>query len=97
MLVSWGYKPANVPMDPKLNLNASDGDLLPDQSQYQCLVGRLLYLTLSRPDITYVVHRLSSQFVSQPRVLHFQAAHHLLRYLKANPGQGLFFASSSSM
>ena len=56
----------------------------------------MLYLTLSRPDITFVVHRLS-QFVSKPRVPHLTAAHHLLRYLKARPGQGLFFPTSSSL
>ena len=67
-----GAKPVVLPMDPKLQLNRSNGEPLSasNHSQYRCLIGRLLYLTLSRPDITFVVHRLS-QFVSQPR------AHHL--------------------
>ena len=91
-----GCKPAKVPMDPKVRLNASDGDLLTDISQYRRLIGRLLYLNLSRPDITFAVHKLS-QFLAQPRLPHLQAAHHLLRYLKSNPGQGLFFSSSSSL
>ena len=85
-------------MDPNTPLTFSNGDLLSlaEHSQYRRLVGRLLYLTLSRPDITFVVHHLS-QFVSQPRVPHLQAAHHLVWYLKSNPGQGLFFAISSSL
>ena len=80
-------------MDPKLNLTTSDGPLLSDFSQYKRLIGRLLYLTLSRLDITYAVHKLS-QFLAHPRESHLQAAHHLLRYLKSNPGQGLFFSAS---
>ena len=59
-------KTATVPMDPKVQLNSTDGVPLTDSSQYRRLVGRLLYLTLSRPDIMFAVHRLS-QFVSKPR------------------------------
>ena len=83
-------------MDPKASLNATDGDLLPDGSQYRRLIGKLLYLTLSRPDITYVVHKLS-QFSSTPCEPHLKAVHHLLRYLKQSPGQGLFFSALSPL
>ena len=89
-------KPGSVPMDPKLQLNANDGDLLDDASQYRRLMGRFLYLTLSRPDITFAVHKLN-QFLSKPRQPHLKAAHHLLRYLKSAPGEGLFFPTSSSL
>ena len=81
-------------MDPKLKLTAMQGALLPDVSVYRQLIGRLLYVTLSHPDITYVVHRLS-QYLTQPREPHLKAAHHLLRYLKTKTKQGLFFSSSS--
>lgn len=50
-------------MDPKLRLSASDGEPLTDVSSYRRLIGRLLYLTRSRPDITYAVHKLS-QFIA---------------------------------
>lgn len=80
----------------KLHLSANEGELISDASQYRCLIGSLLYLTVSRPDITFVVHKLS-QFISMPRVLHLQAAYYLVRYLKYQPGQGLFFPSSSSL
>ncbi|XP_024029725.1 uncharacterized protein LOC112094033 [Morus notabilis] len=86
--------PASVPMDPCTRLTATDGPELPDASSYRRLIRRLLYLTLSRPDITFAVHKLS-QFLAQPRVPHLHAAHHLLRYLKTSPGQGLFFSASS--
>lgn len=94
-------KSAAVPMDPKLKHTAHDGDLLPDASLIdgdliRSLIGRLLYFTLSRLDISFVVHQLS-QFLSKPRVPHLQATHHLLQYLKSRPGQGLFFSSSPSL
>ncbi|XP_068666717.1 uncharacterized mitochondrial protein AtMg00810-like [Aristolochia californica] len=89
-------KPTNVPMDPKLHLTATDGDLLSDITHYRRLVGKLLYLTLSHFDITFAVHKLT-QFVAQPRLPHLQAVHHLLRYLKTSPGQGLLFSSTSSL
>lgn len=80
-------------MDPKIHLSVHSGDLLQDASQSRRLIRRLLYLTVSPPDITFAVHNLS-QFISQPRVPHLQATHHLLRYLKFKPGQGLFYSTS---
>ncbi|XP_052202137.1 retrovirus-related Pol polyprotein from transposon RE1 isoform X2 [Diospyros lotus] len=83
-------------MLPNTRLCSFEGDLLPDPSVYRRLIGRLLYLTVSRPDITFTIHKLS-QFISQPRQPHLDAAHHLLRYLKTAPGQGLFFSANSSL
>ncbi|XP_016173544.1 uncharacterized protein LOC107616054 [Arachis ipaensis] len=83
-------------MDPAVKLNSEEGELLSNITQYRRLIGRLLYLTLSRPDITYAVNKLS-QFVSKPRVPHLQSVHHLLHYLKDTPGQGLYFAAASPL
>ena len=83
-------------MDPNLKLNLHDGDLLPDPSMYKRLIGRLLYLTISQPDITFAVNRLS-QFMKAPRVPHLHVVHHLLQYIKSAPGQGLFFLTQNSL
>ncbi|XP_060961734.1 uncharacterized mitochondrial protein AtMg00810-like [Cannabis sativa] len=91
-----GSKPTKTPMDPRSKLDDQQGTLLADPSSYRQLIGRLLYLTLSRPDITFAVNTLS-QYMSSPRTPHLQAINHLLRYLKGSPGQGLLYKSSSPL
>lgn len=54
-----GCKPAFLPMDPNLKLTLLDGESILDPSLYRRLIGRLVYLTISRPGITIVVHKLS--------------------------------------
>ncbi|XP_061351744.1 uncharacterized mitochondrial protein AtMg00240-like [Gastrolobium bilobum] len=83
-------------MDIGLKLSSIAGDLLLDASLYRRLIGRLLYLTITRPDLSYVVNHLS-QFTVSPRVPYLQAVHRLLGYVKHNVGQGLFFSSSASI
>ena len=83
-------------MNPRATLCANDGDLLDDATSYRRLVGSLLYLTLTRLDITFAVNSLR-EFLYAPCSSHLQAAQHLLRYLKGAPGLGLFFPASSSL
>ncbi|GMJ10230.1 hypothetical protein HRI_004692200 [Hibiscus trionum] len=52
-------KPATTPLIAPHKLSSSEGEPLADPQQYRRLVGRLLYLTQTRPDITYSVHRLN--------------------------------------
>ncbi|XP_014492228.1 uncharacterized protein LOC106754687 [Vigna radiata var. radiata] len=75
----------------------SQGDLFNDEdaSSYRRLIGRLIYLTNTRPDITFSVYNLS-QFVFPPTSLHQQAAHRILRYLKGSPGNGILFQRTNT-
>lgn len=45
-----------------------------------------MYLTISRPNISYTVNKLS-QYMTHPRFTHTDAVHHLLRYIKTTPGK----------
>ncbi|XP_075515740.1 putative mitochondrial protein AtMg00240 [Primulina tabacum] len=70
--------------------------LLVNPGEYQCLVGRLIYLTITRPDICYAVQFLS-QFMHAPKASHLDAAIRVVKYIKKNPGQGILFQPSTSL
>ncbi|CAA6660021.1 unnamed protein product [Spirodela intermedia] len=60
------------------------------------LIGRLLYLTYTRPNISYAVSILS-QFMHQPKECHLHAAYRVLHYLKGTPGKGVLFKRSGKV
>ncbi|KAM1944122.1 hypothetical protein ACFX15_012370 [Malus domestica] len=69
-------KPARTPLNSDLKLQ-SHGDLIPNIEYYQRLVGKLIYLTITRPDITYTMS-LVSQFMHAPSMDHMKIVHRVL-------------------
>ena len=83
-------------MEQNLKLDQSIDSPRINARQYRCLVGRLLYLQTTRPDIAFSVNMLS-QFVSDPRQRHMDAAVRVLRYLKTTLGQGIYIPKEGSL
>ncbi|XP_065618792.1 uncharacterized mitochondrial protein AtMg00810-like [Quercus suber] len=91
-----GCKLARTSMEASLKLNKDDGELLHDAGMYRRLIGRLLFLTITRPDITYSMHRLS-QYMSKLRKPYLKVAYRVIQYIKGTAGQGSFFPSDTSL
>jgi hypothetical protein len=85
-------RPASTPMDSNLKLSVESGKLLFNPSMYQCLVGRLLYLTNTKPDLTFTIS-VVSQFMHALHTSHLDVVHHNLRYLKTSSDLGLFYST----
>lgn len=88
-------KPLQLPMDSHLKLTHDKRDLLVNLTPYQRLVGKLIYLTITRPDIAFTVQILT-HFMHSPTSVHMQAAKRLLRYLAGTKAQGILLASASA-
>jgi hypothetical protein len=88
-----GCHPADTPMDPNAKL-WEEVNVFVDTGRYQRLVGKLIYLSHTRPDIAFSVS-VVSQFMHSPFEEHLEAVYRILRYLKGNPGKGLFFKKTS--
>ncbi|XP_019257810.1 PREDICTED: uncharacterized protein LOC109236033 [Nicotiana attenuata] len=69
--------------------------LLTDTSQYQRLIGRLLYLTMTKIDIAFAVQVLS-QFMHKPKQSNWEVALRVVRYIKNAPGMRLLMPSEGS-
>lgn len=89
-----GAKLVSCPMEPNHSLARATGDLHADSESYRRLVGRLIYLSFTRPNLAYAVHILS-QFMQAPCQEHWHAVVRVVLYLKGAPGQGLLLSSSS--
>ncbi|WMV17319.1 hypothetical protein MTR67_010704 [Solanum verrucosum] len=99
-----GSKLAATPLEPNKKFNTVEYDELTgntddviykDVTAYQRLIERLLYLTTTRPDISFAV-QLLSQFMQKPKVSYWETCLRLVRYIKGCPGQGILLSSTPS-
>ncbi|RVW73210.1 Retrovirus-related Pol polyprotein from transposon RE2 [Vitis vinifera] len=91
-----GAKPCGFPIEQNHRLGLANGELLSNPESYRRLVGRLIYLAVTHPDLAYSVHILS-QFMQEPRIEHWEAALRVVRYLKGTPGQGILLRADSDL
>ena len=89
-----GCRPVDTPMEQNGKLNDEEESPLVNKGQYQRLVGKLIFLSHTRPNIAFPVS-VVSQFMQAPTKEHLSAVHKILRYLKMTPGKGLFFGKST--
>ena len=80
--------PLTTPMEQNLKLTSIEGKEFEDATKYRQLVGSLIYLTTTRPDISFAVGILS-RFMQKPCEGHWSAAKRVLRYLKGTQDFGL--------
>jgi hypothetical protein len=90
------HRTAETPMKLNVHLVATDGEPLEDPTHYCHIVGSLIYLGVTRPDISYYVHILS-QFIFAPTQIYYSHLFHVMRYLRGTISHRLFFPRSSSL
>ena len=86
-----GCKPEKTPVESNPPFWDTTSTLFDDVGRYHRLIGKLIYLTVTRPDISHAAGLLS-QFMSEPRLVHWNGAQRVLAYIKGSPGRGLIYS-----
>ncbi|GJR43204.1 putative ribonuclease H-like domain-containing protein [Tanacetum coccineum] len=87
-------KAAITPMETKLPLTKDEEAFDVDVHLYRSMIGSLMYLTASRPDIMYAVC-VCSRFQVTPKTSHLNAVKRIFKYLKGKPNLGLWYPRES--
>ena len=90
------FKRVVTPLPLNLKLNPTDGEVLEDGKLYRSLVGKLNFLTNTRPDISFTVQALS-QFMQSSRTPHWDALDHTLNYISSTSGQGIILKGCAKL
>jgi hypothetical protein len=89
-------KPVSTPMSMRMVLNLDENGEDVDQREHKSMIGSLLYLTVTRPDIQFIMC-LCTCFQSSPRSSHRTVVQQIFRYLKHTPGFGIWYSASFSL
>lgn len=89
-------KPVDFPLERNHKLAIDKSDHLDNAAPYRRLVGKLIYLCNTRPDLSYSIHVLS-QFMHKPHIAHWNAALRVVKYLKGTPGQGVLLRADNDL
>jgi len=91
-----GCKPISIPLEQNAKLSADEGDLVEDTIMYRCIMGSLIYMTITGPDLNYAIG-VVSQFMQTPRKPHLDAMKRILRYIKHTLQCGIFYEANSQL
>lgn len=89
-------KPVSFPLEQNHKLALVDGESMTEPSRYRRLICILVYLDITRPELSYVIHVLS-QFMNNLKPAHWDAALRVVRYLKNSPGKGIILHAKTDL
>jgi hypothetical protein len=93
---TMGCKPISIPLEQNVKLSADEGDLVEDTTMYKCIVGSLIYTTITRPNLSYAIG-VVNQFMQTPRNPHLDAMRCILKYIKHTLECGFFYETKSQL
>ncbi|KAL0745946.1 hypothetical protein Bca101_101540 [Brassica carinata] len=96
---AYGGKTARMPMEDGYKVpregEIEDSKPYQDPKLYRTLVGKLIYLTITRPDICFAVNQVS-QHMQVPKEHHWRMVERILMYLNGSPDQGVWMGCNGS-
>jgi spore germination protein GerM len=99
-MVKWfvldGKSHARTPMSTNLKISANLTSKQVDPTLYRSMIGNLLYLTASRPDIAFSV-RVCARFQANPKESHLTAVKRIIRYVNATVNYGIYFSRETNL
>lgn len=91
-----GCKPVSTPMEQNHKLLSDKGPLYNNPVRFRRIVGCLVYLVITIPDLSYAIHVLS-QVIHKPHQVHWDAVVRVLKYLKGCLGQEVMLKAVSKL
>ena len=85
------FQPASTPMVERLKLKTDMNEEFVDPTLYRSMVGKLIHLTHSRPDLSYSVGIVSRYYMAKPQNSHLQAVKRIFRYVSGTRDYGIMF------
>ena len=84
-------KEVATPLSQNERVSKNNGEKLEDSSIYRSLVGSLLYLTTTRPDLMFPASFLS-RYMNSPSHIHLELAKRVLKYMKGTFDEGIWYS-----
>ncbi|GJT02094.1 retrovirus-related pol polyprotein from transposon TNT 1-94 [Tanacetum coccineum] len=88
--------PVDTPMVERTKLDEDLSGIPVDQTQYRSMIGSLMYLTASRPDLVFAVC-MCARYQSKPTKKHLEAVKRVFRYLQGSINMGLWYPKDTAM